>query len=732
MDYETYKGFVNTRNFNLGKILKDNSLNSNINMNAYFSGSKFDMKSISANLIYDIQNSAIAGYDIKRSSGKIKTAGQNINLNIRHLSSIVNAAVNGTINIANMKNPVYSLKGKISNLDVSKLTKKREDKSNLNFSFDVRGRGSDINNINGRYNFNVGNSFYSTYKIPSTPLNLEINNSRGQSKIKLFSDMMDFSADGSFDIPAVIKVLQSNIASVQSAISKQLMPDSALSIEPSLFVSNNYDNFNLQYDLIVKDTVKLQQILDPFGINFSGNVKGNSSNSQNGFLSEIYLDINNFIYNDTAIILKNVKSDFTFKNNYAPLPGENILSSYDFDLKTTGDKIIFDNNTIDSANINMVLNNSVLKMDVNGSQDSSRSLVLNGTVNMLDRKISADIDSILVVYNAYNFSNNNNWKIDYYPEGRINFQQFEIKSKDLIASVAGDYEINGMSDIKIQATDFSPKQVFEILNNQKSNYALEGNMDLLINYRGDFESPYLNLKINSDDLNYNDSKVGIVDVAVEYKDEIATADILLENENKKGNLKIFGNMPYANPLITTDTAATPEFSNNPVDLKISTNNFQLKYFTKLFPDLPEISGVMNGEITTAGVVSAPDLNGSIKVSEGSAFFDLTGMTYKYNVFLNTAASKLNVEKISLSGEDESRHLDIFGSIDFAGMKVNSIDLSTSGDMVLLDGSAQRNRLGIEGFLLGGVAGDPVKIQGDLKKLDITGQFLIKEATISSL
>ncbi|MEO8664545.1 MAG: hypothetical protein ABI462_03530, partial [Ignavibacteria bacterium] len=731
-DLEIYKGLINTHGLNLGKALRDNSLNSNVNMNAFFSGRSFDMKTISANLVYDVQRSSFAGYDIRRSSGKINALGSNISLSIRHLSSMGNAVVNGRVNIANMNNPVYSLKGKVNNLDVSKFTKKREDKSNLNFTFDVRGRGSSVNNINGKYNFDIGNSFYSEYKIPQTPVDIEINNSRGQSKISVLTKMLDFNADGSFDLATVIKVLQNNIASVQGAVTTQLALDSLYNPQPYVIApSNTYGNFDLRYNLTVKDTVMLQQVLSPFGINFAGSVIGNSSNSSSGFLSVVSLDVRNFVYQDTAIILKNVRSDLKFENNYIVNTNANLLSPFSFDLKTTGDKIIFDKNKIDSLDVKMDLNNSVLSMNVKGSQDTLNSLVLNGKMKMLPDKIEADIDSIAAVYGQYNISNDKNWLVDYSPDGKVDFKQFAIKSKNLSANVSGIYAINGTSDVKIEAADFDPKDVLEILNYQRSNYPLKGNVDLVVNYKGDIENPYLNLKINSDDLEYNDSKIGTLDVSFEYKDQIAAADISLENGDKKGNLKIAGNMPYPNPLSAADTSMT-EFSNSPVDVKLTAKNFQLSYFTKLVPTLPDIGGVMNGEITTGGVVSAPELKGNLKVTEGTAFFDLTGMNYLYNVSLSTANSKLRVEKISLSNSNESRHLDIFGDIDFTGMKLNSIDLSTSGDMVLMDASAERNTLGVEGYLWGGVASNPIKIKGDLKKLDITGQFLIKEATISSL
>ena len=127
------------------------------------------------------------------------------------------------------------------------------------------------------------------------------------------------------------------------------------------------------------------------------------------------------------------------------------------------------------------------------------------------------------------------------------------------------------------------------------------------------------------------------------------------------------------------------------------------------------------------------LKGEVSIDEGTAFFALTGMNYRYRLKTSTENSKLLINNLTLSStDDEARHFDIFGNIDFKDMKINSIDLNTSGDMVFLDESVSYNELGVYGYFRGGSGTPPISIKGNLDKLDITGEFLITDATISSV
>jgi hypothetical protein len=190
-------------------------------------------------------------------------------------------------------------------------------------------------------------------------------------------------------------------------------------------------------------------------------------------------------------------------------------------------------------------------------------------------------------------------------------------------------------------------------------------------------------------------------------------------------------MPFNNPLEAPDTMEV--FNNNTVAIKLDANDFQIEYFSKLIPGLGDISGVLKGEISANGSASNPDLTGSLSMDNGSYYLPLTGMYYDFKFNASTANSLLLIDKFSLlNPNDDSKHLDLSGNIDFKGMKINNIDLTASGDVYILDESVEDNDLGVTGDIYIGSGTPPITIKGNFDKLDIKGQLLIKEATIGSV
>jgi hypothetical protein len=138
-------------------------------------------------------------------------------------------------------------------------------------------------------------------------------------------------------------------------------------------------------------------------------------------------------------------------------------------------------------------------------------------------------------------------------------------------------------------------------------------------------------------------------------------------------------------------------------------------------------------LIATGTYQNPDLRGNLSMMQGKYFWDFTGMYYDFKFKISTENSKLKVDYISLyNPDDDRRHIDLFGNIDFKGYNLNNINLSTSGDMILLDKSSKDNRFGISGYLLGGIGNPSITITGNTHKLYVKGQFLVKEATIMSL
>lgn len=749
LNNELYTGKINTANLNIGKFLKDKDLTSNLNLTAEFSGKSFELRKMHSSVNYSIKNSSFSGFDIRNSTGKLYFANNNIDLNINHSSSAGIIRVSGKVNISDMTNPSYSLRGNAKHLNISALTKNNNDKSDLNFSFAVNGRGIDPKKINGNYNFDIENSFFAGNHIPQTPLNIEIKNTGGYSSYILSSDILDFSARGNFNIGSVSSVISSNIGIVSEKFKDKLFPDSAgvMNTNAATNISSEYrgDNFNVEYRLVSKDTSVLNPVLKPFGISFDGEISGTAVNVGDSFSLTTLADIKNFSYNDTLIVLNNFYSDILYTNDFESYLPNNPLSPTGIKLNSHADKIIISNSVYDSVKINIDMKNSVADLMIRAKQDSGVSAFVKGKVNLSGSKLSAVFDSVSLNYGYINIANEMDWIVNYLPEEKISFQQFTVKSEDLILNLSGDYLFNGPSDVKLEGKDLRLDEIYSLLSQAdtskiiaKKEYPVKGIISsVFLNFKGTAEDPELKAEIITGTLKHTNIEevrdIGDVKIKVDYKNESAAADIILSNAGNKGNLKITGDIPFRNPLSSKDSLADSDLAGKSVDLKLSAEDFQLKYFLKLIPSLPDISGSMNGEINATGDALSPDLKGSMKLNDGQVYFALTGMNYKYNLNTSTENSKLIINKLSLSStSDEARHFDIFGNVDFSGMKINDIDLNTSGDMVFLDKDVDQNELGVYGYFRAGSGTPAIKIKGNLDKLSITGQLLITDATISSV
>src|SRR5205085_9406 len=150
-----YSSSFEASNVNIGKIIKDQSLESDINGRIEFTGSGFSPANVNTKITYDINNTKLYGQSIDKSAGTISLRNYNADLNVTYAAKNLNTEVAGTINYADIRNPKYSLKGRINSLNIADFTKNVSDNSRLDFTFDVNGSGISANNLQGTYNIQL-------------------------------------------------------------------------------------------------------------------------------------------------------------------------------------------------------------------------------------------------------------------------------------------------------------------------------------------------------------------------------------------------------------------------------------------------------------------------------------------------------------------------------------------------------------------------------------------------
>lgn len=207
---------------------------------------------------------------------------------------------------------------------------------------------------------------FGEYQIPETPVIAEIQSNNSSGRINVVTDMAEFRAEGSFKFSELADVIMLNVETVESIINKSITTETSAVVKVDTtgsIILNPSENLKFSYRFVTKDSVKLSSVLKPFGINFNGSAEGDISNSPDNFSSNLKLDLRNFSYNDTAIVLKNLKTDFVFNNDYT-----RSINSLKIDLFTGADVLYLNAQKFDSLNLAYNMNGNIADLKLSSKK----------------------------------------------------------------------------------------------------------------------------------------------------------------------------------------------------------------------------------------------------------------------------------------------------------------------------------------------------------------------------
>lgn len=748
-----YSTSVDASGINIGKLIKEPKLESSITGRIEAKGSGFDLAVINTNVKYELRDTKIYEQKIDKSAGTINLRGYNIEADVTYASGKFDASVKGNANIRDFNNPIYNLKGHVKNLDVSMFTKNQRDKSSLTFTFDLNGKGISPENLEGDYKINLANSYYGEYDFLATPIDLRISTSGANDFVTLSSNLIDFNARGNFRLVEIGDVIASNVTMIQNEISKKFNLDTILPVQPVRVFTSNMD---FTYELRTKNSEAITKMFFLNDMDFAGDVKGYIRNSSDGFNGKSNIRITRFSYMDTVFNITNLNAELVHFNSYPnyKFAPKGDFGAFNSTINVYADKMRSGANTFDSVRAKVILANANQSIFLSAKQDTTLRAELSGNVNLTEDTVTLKVSDLNINYNTLDIGNRipqgkNEINADpiivsYDPassERTLSFNKFTIYSRIVNVDLSGKISLSGESDFTAELTNvdipsvmqyaYDPKSVYAQKESQKFKTPLKGKIRRVSMYlKGTLDDPLLSLEMNTGIIRYDQIRVGRVDAFIDYAKQNLATDVLVSNAQGQGSLRLTGNIPFNNPIVTPDSASYMAMLTKPLDLSLKARNFQINFFSKLIPNFSDIRGFLDGQINAAGTIAEPVLTGDAKISKGRMFFNWTGSYYRFESSLKTENSDLIVENFSLyNDKDRSRHIDIFGKINFAGLSLNYIDLSTRGDLILLDESSIQNRFGFYGDMIAGIGDPPITIKGNLTNLLVAGQLKIKSAKL---
>ena len=740
-DYR-YKTIFNTNGLNIGGILQDKDLESNLNVNAEINGTGFNPKTMFAKVNYEVNNSRIMDENISKSAGTLDINGSRLNGEISLLTDNIQTSLKGNVNLSNLNDAEYTAKGNVKNFDLSKYTKKADDKSNLNLAFDVKGKGLSIEGLEGTFDLKTEKSYFASYHFPPMAVNMKASSPGSKNgHLNITSNYFDLDAKGEFNLSEITDVMAYNISVIADEMQRKFNPDTNAVIKTAKSPAKNFSNLNFVYKFTAKNIEPLIGIFDTSGTQIVGDIDGNVKNSNAGFFTAARMNIKKFIYRDTAIVMRDVSGDIDFRNDYRKEFSSEQSPIYPVtaNINLEGDYINLGYFQFKSVKTNINMTGAKQNFVFTAKQDTSADLVLKGKAEFLRDSLRVNLDSLYLRYENVWVGNDSLLVLKYDPAPRsrtVTFETFNLKNDILDLGLSGDLSLAGESKLDIEAKRIRVGRVVNMLTmkdtalwkNWKSSPLYGFIRRLSIKYSGTFDNPVVNLEMNSGLLRYENSKVGRVDAFIDYKNHFLDADVLISNAEGRGKLRLTGNAPLGPPK---ENETTGYFTNRDINIKLMADNFQLNFFSKTIPHFADIRGLLDGEINAVGTVEKPNLSGGMNITKGRFYFGLTGMYHRFETQLKTEGSDIVVQEFRVFNTDDyARHLDAWGRINISGLTINNIDLSTSGDIAVLDGSSEGTAFGFYGNMIAGPGDPPITITGNLKKLYVQGQLLIKSANLT--
>ena len=727
-----YKGEVTTTNLDIGKIVKDKTLESNINGKFKADATGFDYKTASGKLDYSINRTKFFGQNISSSEGKLNFNRGNISLNITYNSDAIKTKAEGKINISNTDNISYDLRGTASNLNIAAFTKDNSQTSDLNFSFDVNGQGFDPDNMTGKFNINMSPSTFAEYEIPATPLSAEIDQNGNIRSIAVNTDFAEIKLDGEVNFSRLSEIVSANIDKINADITRSLLPDSLKSTDSLTYTySAICDNTYFDYAINIKDLAPLHTFTGGDTINFKGNFEGSLSDScgvfyfvSNGLIREARLD-------DSLLITDSAKIDVSIKNDL----NNKEISKLEASAVIEANKLIVSKMLLDSTMVRADFTESTNKFDIWTQQDSTLKLFTEGS---LKDSFTVNFDSLAFQYKNFLITNNNDLIVKYNnadSSQAIEFRKFVLNSLNQKVALTGKYSLTDSSDIKLSASNLDLAKIQKAINDDlDTTNMFTGKIRYLdLEFKGILKHPEIDFSAVSEELKIGSTDIGRLDARLKYFDDDLTSNISFYNKKNTGDFSLVGNVPIILNFSddNTDSLSRREkVLEKKVDLNAVANNFQLRVFQQLLPYTEDLRGILEGKISLLGTGKEPVLTGKMDVKEGNVYVTLTKMKYGFFVNLSTEGEKLliNNSRIYVPSE-ESKFISAAGYIDFTGLTLNDLRLEMMGDVKAFDKDNGDTQLGISGDLWVGSGKKRLTLKGNSERFDLTGNLVLVKGNI---
>lgn len=695
-----YKGDLDLNNFDVGKLINQQKLLGKVSLKGRVEGQNFDKKTANVNFTGNISSFDVNNYtyhDVQTTAYfKDQTFGGLVNIDDPN----INLLFNGTINLADARQPEFSFYSKISNADLSRLHILKTD-SSVRFQTEMKMnfKGLNVDEVVGNIRF-----FDTEYKQNGICYDLDsliissVLNPDSTKSIRIGSPFVDADFNGRFKFIPLMNEMKKRI--------NMVLPSIALTVNDKIKpIDQNFD-FNVH----LKNTSQVTNLLMPkLEVAFNSIVYGNYDSRRNDLnlnLKSSSVSYGGFKLNGITVFADN-QDDFVTVST--------VIDNFSIIDSVKMDNIRFDLG-VEQDSVEIVLGFKNKTERLNSGFLHARTYM--GAPPHYDLRL---IDSYFYYEDTLlRINNDNSLVLD---DGLLafnNIQLFRAYDKKSILVLNGKSEKGSEEALSIDFAEFP----IEILNFflKKSKVEIDGMANGNLKLFRLLDSPYFTSSLTVNDFGFNRIPMGDLTIRSSY--ETADKMLLLNTDLTIDGSKV---------LVVKNGRFYPFAKKNQFDINADINRLNLAAFEQFAnPIFSGLKGSVSGNFALHGSTSAPDIYSSLHLDDAgmrlvylNASFDLY-MEPARNIIINNHGIlippiRLRDRYAGMGYLEGTINHDMFKDIEM------NIDISTH-NLCMMETDARQN----EQFYGKAFASGFAKIHGPIKNLVVDADMRTEKNTVLNI
>lgn len=683
----TYDIKLETANLNLEPLI---GIKTSINSFITLLGSGTKPTELKSEFKFDSKSSTFNEIPIEKFTLSAKAANRNIDFDLEGYSKSTEALILGSITFDNDSIPTYSLVGSLKKLDLSQFTKNENYRSNLNFYFSAEGQHIDPDKIVGTFSFGIDSSKFRNTDIKYSNIDVILKKEPNLRTINISSDFVDFNINGNFSLRNAIELLSYESKTISKVISDKLDELNPLTI---ISKENKIDTLAAQppeiankdlafeYDFKLKDFELIASILGNERFDISGSGKGMVINKAPNFSINTTLNLDYFILmqKDLTIYLSDIDADinFTRNNNY-------ISFNKLFGTTSITGKRFYTGGNIRNIEADLVFNQSKLFFNAFAEIENSTKAEAEGIILITPIEQQLLISDLSIDYRNINWKNKDTIKVFFNPN-YFKISNFVLKHDTSIVSASGIIESTGKQNLSININNVSGKILSNYILGSIDPY-LKADCDINATINGEFKNPLISADIKVQHLSYAKDKLGNLIGTINYENKKITADIRFLDSTYNYNrplLTLIGSIPID---LSFAPAEHRIIKDEQMNLKLKSENFNLRSLGHLIPNISEQKGKIIADISILGNLDEPQYSGYLTLQNGYFRALNNNLSYSCGIKLGFSKEIISLDSLVLSNVSGTKYggeIKGNGKIIYDGFSIKDMAINLSGRIAVL-------------------------------------------------